>query len=157
MPALVKEIGTEAFPLGALHKAFIQLFREHAWPRDPARVLQAMLEAPTRDPRDLAEAARRTILPDLLRRRGIERLEPLVIDVSISALDPQQAMRVRDDVESYAARVARDRAAVLCGASLRPVLADVLLRSNARIDVLSYAELPPELPISPAGMIEGDL
>jgi flagellar biosynthesis protein FlhA len=150
MPALVKEIGTDAFPLGVLHRAFVYLFAEGAWPRDPVLVLQTMLEAPTRDARELAEAARQVILPDLLRRRGIDRLEPLVLDVGITSLDPQEAMRLRDDVAAYAARVARDRAAVLCGAALRPLLAELLLRSDIRLDVLSYAELPPELALAPA-------
>lgn len=149
MPALVREIGTDAFPLGVLHKAFVHLFAEQAWPRDPVTVLQTMLEAPTREPRELAEAARRAILPDLLRKRGIERLEPLVIDVEIIALDPQQAMHVRDEVAAYTARVPRDRAAVLCGATLRPMLSDLLLRSGVRTEVLSYAELPPELALAP--------
>ena len=61
MPALVKEIGTDAFPLGTLHKAFEYLLREQAWPRDPVLVLHSMLESPSRDPRALAEAARRAI------------------------------------------------------------------------------------------------
>jgi len=167
-PALVKEIGGDAFPLGTLHKAFGYLLREQAWPRDPVTVLQTMLEAPAREPRELAEAARRAILPDLLRRRAVERLEPLVIDAEFDrelargwggegtelAADPQQAMRIRDDVAAYAAQTARDRAAVLCSAALRPLLADLLMRSGVRVDVLSYAELPPELALVPAGMLE---
>jgi flagellar biosynthesis protein FlhA len=165
-PALVREIGTESFSLGTLHKAFCYLLREAAWPRDPVTVLQAMLEAPSRDARELAEVARRVILPDLLRRRGIERLEPLVLDAEYDrelvrawagggdvAPDPKRAIALCDEVAAYAARVARDRAAVLCSAALRPVLADLLLRSGIRADVLSYAELPPELPLAPAGMV----
>jgi flagellar biosynthesis protein FlhA len=167
MPALIKEIGTDAFPLGALHKAFGHLLREQAWPRDPVIVLQAMLETPSRDPRDLAEAARRVILPDLLRRRGIERLEPLILDAEYDrdltrmwvgygaefAPDPERAIALRDEVAAYTARVARERAAVLCSAALRPTLADLLGRSGIRCDVLSFAELPPELPLAPAGML----
>jgi flagellar biosynthesis protein FlhA len=170
MPALIRDVGNDAFPLGALHKSFGHLLREQAWPRDPVTVLQAMLESPSRDPRDLAEVARRVILPDLLRRRGIERLEPLVIDAEYDrdlvrqwvgygaelAPDPQRAIDLRDEVTAYIARVPRDRAAVLCSASLRPVLADLLLRSGVRVDVLSYGELPPELALAPAGMVEGD-
>ena len=165
MPALIREIGTDTFPLGTLHKAFGHLLREQAWPRDPVSVLQAMLESPTRDARDLAEAARRVILPDLLRRRGIDRLEPLVIDAQYDrelarawsglegAPDPERAMALRDDASAYAARVPRERAAVLCSASLRPLLADLLSRSGVRVEVLSYAELPPELSILPAGIL----
>jgi len=167
MPALIRDIGTDAFPLGALHKAFGHLLAEQAWPRDPVTVLQAMLESTSRDSRELAEAARRAILPDLVRRRGINRLEPLVIDVEYDrdlvrqwvgygaelAPDPQRAIALRDEVAAYLANVPRDRAAVLCSAALRPVLADLLLRSGIRVDVLSYAELPPEMPLAPAGMV----
>ena len=167
MPALIRDVGTDAFPLGTLHKAFGHLLREAAWPRDPVTVLQAMLESPSRDSRELAEIARRVILPDLLRRRNVERLEPLVIDAEYDrdlvrqwtgfgadfAPDPQRASALRDEVAAYIARVPRDRAAVLCSAALRPVLADLLLRSGLRVDVLSYTELPPELALAPAGMV----
>jgi flagellar biosynthesis protein FlhA len=151
MPALVKEIGTETFPLGTLHKAFGHLLREQAWPRDPVLVLQAMLEAPTRDPRELAEAARRAIVPDLLRRRGIAQLEPLMLDPEQCdvALQPDRALALRDAVAAYTSRVARDRAAVLCPGSARAVISDLLLRSGIRVDVLSYAELPPEMVLAP--------
>src|SRR5579871_371643 len=71
VPALVKEIGGDALPFGILHRAFGLLLREGAWPRDPIAVLEAMLEARSQDPSELAEAARRAIVPDLLRRRGI--------------------------------------------------------------------------------------
>jgi flagellar biosynthesis protein FlhA len=166
MPALVREIGTDAFPLGTLHKAFCHLLREQAWPRDPVTVLQAMLESPIRDPRELAEVARRVILPDLLRRRGIERLEPLLVDADEDrelvrrwsgfagelAPDPARAIELRDEVAAYAARIPRERAAVLCSTALRPLLADLLLRWGLHLDVLSYAELPPEVPLAPAGM-----
>jgi flagellar biosynthesis protein FlhA len=167
MPVLIRDIGTDAFPLGTLHKAFGHLLREAAWPRDPVAVLQAMLESSSRDSRELAEVARRVIMPDLMRRRAIERLEPLVIDAEYDrdlvrqwvgfgedlAPDPQRAIALRDEVSAYVARVPRDRAAVLCSAALRPALADLLQRSGVRVDVLSYAELPPELPLAPAGMV----
>ena len=168
MPALVRDVGTDAFPLGTLHRAFGHLLREQAWPRDPVAVLQAMLESPSRDARELAEAARRAILPDLLRRRAIERLEPLVVEAEYDrelvrewvglgievAPDPQRALALRDEIAAYVARLPRERAAILCSAALRPLLADVLLRSGIRVEVLSYAELPPELPLAPAGMLE---
>src|SRR6185437_3893147 len=73
VPTVVKEIGTDVLPLSSVQKAFALLLRERAWPRDPVGVLEAMIEAApsTRDPRDLAEAARRVIIPGHLRRRGI--------------------------------------------------------------------------------------
>ena len=45
VPALVKEVGSDALPFGALHRAFALLLRERAWPRDPVAVIEAMLEA----------------------------------------------------------------------------------------------------------------
>ncbi len=167
MPALVKEIGTDAFPLGSLHRAYIHMLREGAWPRDPVAVLQAMLETPTRDPRELAEAARRAIVPDLLRRRGLVKLEPLLLDPGYErelvrawtgpgaeiAPDPERALALRDAVEAYGARMPRDRAAVVCTAALRPVLADFLIRSGIRAEVLAYGEVPPELQLVPAEVV----
>jgi flagellar biosynthesis protein FlhA len=167
MPALVKEIGTDVFPLGSLHRAYMYLLREGAWPRDPVAVLQAMLEAPTRDPRELAEAARRAILPDALRRRGTTKLEPLLLDPEYErelvrawtspgveiAPDPERALALRDAVEAYAARMPRDRAAVVCTAALRPVLADFLIRSGIRTEVLAYGELPAEMQLVPAQVV----
>ncbi|HVA29515.1 MAG TPA: flagellar biosynthesis protein FlhA, partial [Candidatus Baltobacteraceae bacterium] len=152
MPALVREFGTDAFPLGTLHRAFGHLLQEAIWPRDPVLVLQAMLEAPTRDPRELAEAARRAIVPDLLRRRGIAQLEPLLIDPECELdTDPRTAIALREDVEAYLTNGPRDRA-ILCTAGIRPALADFLLRAALHVDVFSYAELPPELPLHPVGM-----
>lgn len=167
MPALIKEVGTDAFPLGTLHRAYQHLLREGAWPRDPVIVLQAMLEAPTRDPRELAEAARRAAMPDLLRRRGLKRLEPLLLDPQFErelvrawtgpgaevAPDPDRAIGLREEVRRYVAAVPRDRGAVVCTAALRPVFADFLLRSGIRTEVLAFGELPAELQLVPAGVV----
>ncbi len=166
-PAAVKDIGGEALPLGTVHRAVGMLLAESAWPRDPLAVFEAMLESGEREPRELAEAARRAILPDLLRRRGIDRLEPLVLDPECErelivdwfgrdgerALDPERVLALRDRIEAYAGVVARERAALLCGASLRATLAGILARSGLRIEVLSYAELPPELPVAPHAIV----
>ncbi len=167
MPALIKEVGTESFPRGPVPKAVEFFLREGAWPRDPVAVLQAMLEAPTRDPRGLAEAARRAILPDLIRRRGVTRLEPLLLDPEFEreltrswtgpgadiSPDPSQAMALRDEVTAYAASASKAVGAVVCGAALRPVLADFLLRSGLRTEVLAYGELPAELQLVPARVV----
>ena len=163
-PALMREIGTDALPLGAVHKAFGMLLREHVWPRDPLHVLHAMLEAPARDPRSLAEAARRAIVPDQLRRRGITSLRPLLLDPeaertlahawSPDALpDPEQVLALQRQVMDYLASVPREQAAVVVMGPLRAALAEVLLRSGLRIDVLAYAELPPELQLVPAQVV----
>ncbi|HEX3670185.1 MAG TPA: flagellar biosynthesis protein FlhA [Candidatus Cybelea sp.] len=169
VPALIKEVGGEALPFGSVHRAFGLLLRECAWPRDPVAVLDAMLEARTADPQELAEAARRAIVPDLLRRRGLTRLEPVIFEASFereivaawcgrdgAGLDPVTALALRARIEAYAAVVPRDRAAVVCTAPLRPVLADFLLRSGIRINVYAYGELPGEIALAPAEVIAHD-
>jgi flagellar biosynthesis protein FlhA len=166
VPALVREIGNDGLPIGTLHRAFGYLLREQAWPRDPIAVLQAMLECPTRDPRDLAEAARRAIVPDLVRRKGVRRLEPLLIDPECerelarawtgayeAAPDPARALELQRRIEAYVATVPRDRAAVVCTAALRPILAEMLMRTGSRVEVYSYGELPPELQLVPAEVV----
>lgn len=162
-PALVKEIGSEGLPLSSVHRAFQTLYRERAWPRDPITALEAMVDAGTRDPAELAEAARRAIVPDLLRRRSVS-LEPLLLDPALERalvnawsgmepLEPETTMRVRERIETYAARIPRERAAIVCTAPLRPLLADLLARSGLRMDVFAYTELPPEMPLQPAEIV----
>jgi flagellar biosynthesis protein FlhA len=167
VPALVKEVGGDALPFGAVHRATALLLREGAWPRDPVAVFEAMLEAGTHDPRELAEAARRAIVPDLLRRRGATQLEPVLFDPDFEAKlvagwcrygtdasEPATALAVRARIEAYAARTPRDRAAVVCTATLRPVLADFLLRCGMRIGVYAYGELPSEITLAPSEVID---
>ena len=160
VPALVKEIGTDAFPLSVLHKTFGLLLRERAWPRDPVVALEAIVDASaqTRDPRDLAEAARRVIVPQLLRRRGALVLEPLIVgaEVELRTEDPALAALIRQRVEAYRAQVPRERAAVVCTAGLRPLLSDFLLRSGIVVDVFAYSELPPQVQLLPAGVLNDD-
>jgi flagellar biosynthesis protein FlhA len=166
VPALVKEIGGDGLPFSAVHRAFSLLLREGAWPRDPVAVLEAMLDARTHDPRELAEAARRAIVPDLLRRRAHVRLEPAIFGTDFEqrlvaswssygpdGSAPTTALVVRDRIEAYTARTPRDRAAVLCTAMLRPLLADFLLRFGIRTSVYAYGELPNELELKPAEVI----
>ncbi len=167
VPSLVKEIGTEALPFGIAHKAVTLLLRERVWPRDPVAAFEAMVEAcgQSRDARDLAEAARRVLVPAQLRRRGVEVLEPLLLEPQVErqlaqafgagegAVDPQLAMAVRERAEQYALSVASNRAALLCTSALRPALADFLARSGVRLNVYSYAEVPPEILLQPAQVV----
>lgn len=160
VPALVKEVGTDAFPLSVLHKTFALLLRERAWPRDPVVALEAIVDAAaqTRDPRELAEAARRVIIPQLLRRRGVPVLEPLIVgaEVELRTEDPVLAVAIRRRVEAYTAEIPRERAALVCTAALRPLLSDFLLRSGIRVDVYAYSELPSEVQLLPAGVLNDD-
>ena len=166
VPSLVRDVGSDALPLPVIHKTFARLLQERIWPRDPVAVLEAIVDAPTRDPRELAEAVRRTIVPLQLRRRHIDALEPLVFDPDFereiatawqdaAGADPGFARRLRDRVESYLQTLPQERAAILCTANWRPILAEFLRRSGLRVDVFSYGEIPPELDLRPAGAIGG--
>lgn len=148
VPALVKEVGSDALPFGAVHRAFVLLLREQAWPRDPIAVLEAMLETPSRDPLELAEAARKAIVPDLLRRRELRALAPLMIDPAV-AFDAAQLVKLRDRIEAYLARTPHEAAAIVCTAALRPQIAELAVRCGLHVEVFSYGELPHELVLEP--------
>jgi flagellar biosynthesis protein FlhA len=164
VPALIKEL-TEAIPFAKVHRAVGLLLREGAWPRDPIAVFEAMLEAGAAEPRELAEAARRVIVPDLLRRKGTLHFEAAIFDPQFERrlvaawcgsgepAEPETAMTLRARIEAYAARTQRDRAAIVCTSTLRPVLADFLLRSGMRVGVYSYGELPNELTLAPSEVL----
>ena len=165
-PAIVKEIGEPAFPVALTHRAFSLLLRERMWPRDPLLALEAMLDvAHLRDPRELAEAARRRLVPLELRRRN-ETLNALVAAPALeeglapyddpdlgTAPDPALALALRERLTAHAERFARN-AAVITGARVRPLLGDLVARWGLEIEVFSYAELPREMPLEPVGVLE---
>jgi flagellar biosynthesis protein FlhA len=168
VPSLVKELGTDSLPFATVHRVFEALLRERAWPRDSVATLEALVDAAvtTRDPRELIEAVRRKIVPHLLRRRGIAQLEPIVLEPEFEgdlhgwlvegtiAPSAELAMHVRTAIEAYVQRVPRERAALVCTAGLRPAMADFLRRFGLGVDVYAFGELPPELEIRPASVLE---
>jgi flagellar biosynthesis protein FlhA len=168
VPSLVKEIGADGLPLAIVQRVFEALLRERVWPRDPVATLEALVDATaaTRDPRELAEAVRRKLVPGLIRRRGIAVLEPLIVEREFEAelqawlVDgtfaphPETALHVRSVAAGYATSVARERAALVCTAALRPALSEFLQRFGLRFDVYAYGELPPELELRPAMILE---
>ncbi|HEV2262261.1 MAG TPA: FHIPEP family type III secretion protein, partial [Candidatus Rubrimentiphilum sp.] len=165
IPTVVKEIGTESLPLANVQRAFLLLLRERAWPRDPVTVLESMIAcaATSREPRDLAEAARREIVPALLRRKEVRELEPMLLDPQLerelmpangAVADPSVALRVREEAEAYLQTVAPYRSAVICTSAVRPMLADFLTRSGLRANVYSYSEVPPEVRLLPARIVK---
>ncbi len=168
VPSLLKEIGGDALPVATVHRVFEQLLRERVWPRDTVAALEALVEAAavTREPRELLEAVRRKIVPAHLRRRAVLALEPLIVEPGFEAElqgwlvegtlvpHPETAAHVRDVATRYAPLVARERAAVVCTAPVRAALAEFLLRFGLRLDVYAYGELPPELELRPALVLE---
>ncbi|MBC5810938.1 MAG: FHIPEP family type III secretion protein [Candidatus Eremiobacteraeota bacterium] len=163
VPSLVKEFGSEGLSLTVLQRTFEALLRERVWPRDVAATLEAVADAAsaTRDPLELAEAARRRIVPALLQRREPGALRPLLVapefDLELREWLAQGsnehgadlAGHVRSTVSAYCGRVARERAAVICGASLRAPLATLLRSLGVVVDVFAYAELPVGFELRP--------
>nr|MDQ6943263.1 FHIPEP family type III secretion protein [Candidatus Eremiobacteraeota bacterium] len=169
VPSVVKDVGGDVLPLGVAHRAFVYLLRERAWPRDPVAVFEALVDAAvtTRDPRDLAEAARRAIVPQQLRRDGVVRLRPLIFAPAFEtelarmwspdgglAPDPNTAIHVRETIARYAEDDACAPHAIVVTAPLRPLLAEFLERSVPGIAVYAFAELPPELALEPARVVD---
>ncbi|MBD5634157.1 MAG: FHIPEP family type III secretion protein, partial [Candidatus Eremiobacteraeota bacterium] len=168
VPSLVKELGTDALPFATVHRVFEMLLAEGAWPRDAIATLEALVDASatTRDPRALCESVRRRIVPLQLRRRTAPVLDALIVEPAFEselsawlvegtlAPHPDTAVHVRGIVGSYLTRVPKERAAIVCTAPLRAALAEFLRRFGLRVDVFAYGELPPELDMRPAMVLE---
>jgi len=168
VPSLVKEIGSDALPFAIVHRVYETLLREGVWPRDTVATLEALVDASvaTRDARDLVEAVRKRLVPAQLRRRSECVLEPLIVAPEFeaeliawlvdgaSSPHPQTALHVRAVAADYASRVARERAAIVCTAPLRPALSEFLRRFDLRLEVFAFGEMPPEMELRPAAVLE---
>ncbi len=167
VPSIVKDVGTDVLPIVTAHRAFALLLRERAWPRDPVAVFEAMLDAApnAREPREIAEAARRAIVPQRFRRDNVTRIRPLLIAPDLDreltrmwgtdglAPDPATALHLRSAVERFVAEPAFAPHALVTTAMLRPMLADFFERLGPRVDVYAFAELPPTVTVDPAAVV----
>jgi flagellar biosynthesis protein FlhA len=169
VPSLVKDIGGDALPVALAHRALVHLLRERIWPRDPVAVFEALADAAaaTRDPRELAEAVRRAVVPQQLRRDGVVRLRPLIFAPAFEselarmwsadgglAPDPHTAVHVRETVARYAADADLAPHAIVVTTPLRPLLAEFLERTAPGVVVYAYAELPAELALEPVAVMD---
>jgi flagellar biosynthesis protein FlhA len=167
VPSIVRDVGTDALPIVTAHRAFTLLLRERAWPRDPVAVFEAMLDAAphAREPRDIAEAARRVIVPQHFRRENVARLRPLLLapelDAELARMwsseglapDPATALHLRSAVERFVADPAFAPHAIVATAALRPMLADFFERVGPHVPVYAFAELPASVTLEPAGIV----
>ena len=169
VPTIVKDVGSDMLPVVTAHRAFTLLLRERIWPRDPIVVFEAFLDAAprTREPRELAEAARRLIVPQQFRRERVTRVRPLIVapafDSELSRMwsadgglapDPQTAQHVRDAVRTFLADPAFAPHALVTTGALRPLLAEFLERVGPAIEVYAFGEIPPDVALEPAGMLD---
>jgi flagellar biosynthesis protein FlhA len=169
VPSIVRDVGTDVLPIVSAHRAMSLLLRERAWPRDPIAAFEAMVDAAphAREPRDLAEAVRRVLVPQQFRRDGIARVRPLILAPEFDAElvrmwsgegglapDPRTAQHVRRSVEGFLADPAFAPHAVVVTAGLRPLLAEFFERVGPRVDVYAFGEIPPGVDLEPAGVLD---
>jgi flagellar biosynthesis protein FlhA len=169
VPSVVKDIGGDALPIAAAHRVFTHLLKERVWPRDPIAIFETILDAAvtSRDPRELAEAARRVVVPQQFRRDGIRQIRPLIFAPQFEselarmwspaaglAPDPVTALHVRSTIEAYVKNVVPGPHAIVATAALRPLLAEFFEQTGFRIDVFSYTEIPTDIALEPAGVID---
>ena len=120
-----------------------------------------------RDPRELAEAARRVVIPQQLRRDGVRAIRPLILAPAFEAElakmwspdgglapDPATALHVRERVAAYLADPAAAPHAIVVTAPLRPLLAEFLARTAPGVAVYAFAELPTDVRLTPAGVLD---
>ena len=164
VPAIVKEVGTDALPFAAVHKAFGHLLRERVWPRNAIAALEAMIDASavSRDARDLADAARKVLVPPLLHGRKLRELPALMFDPDFesriattwlggdgAAPDPRIALHIRERVETYAKTLPGGHAYVICTSPLRRHLSDLLEKFGLHVEVFGFGELPNDISVRP--------
>lgn len=169
VPSVVKDVGADVLPVVAAHRAFALLLRERIWPRDPIVVFEAMVDAApqSREPRDLAEAVRRVVVPQQFRREGIASVRPLILapafDAELARMwsgetglapDPATARHVRESAAGFAADPAYAPHAVVVSAALRPVLAEFFERLGPRLDVYAFGEIPPSVRLDPVAILD---
>jgi flagellar biosynthesis protein FlhA len=169
VPSVVKDVGSDLLPVVNAHRAFALLLRERVWPRDPIVVFEAMVDAApqSREPRDLAEAVRRVVVPQQFRRDGVTAIRPLILALAFDAElarmwnsetglapDPQTARLVREGVTAFVADPAYAPHAVVVTATLRPLLAEFFDRLGPRVEVYAFSEIPASVALEPAAILD---
>jgi flagellar biosynthesis component FlhA len=70
------------------------------------------------------------------------------------APDPATAVHVRARIEAYLHQPVSGGHSIVATAALRPVLAEFFDQTGVRIDVFAYTEIPPDIMLEPAGIID---
>jgi type III secretion protein V len=165
-PALVRE-ASRALPPAVLAEVLRRLVEEGVSIRPLRTILEALLEAgaAARGAPALAEAARRALrrhighrcagdgpLPALLLDPAAENAVREALSGEVLALDPELAARLLAALD----REVRDHdvpPVVVASGDVRRALRSLLAPRFPRIAVLSYDDLPPELPVRPIGRL----
>jgi len=165
-PALVREVARQIAP-PLLAEVLRRLLEEEVSIRPVRTILEAVLEAggATRGAAALGEACRRALSRHIAHHcASTGPLEALLLDPAaeaavrdalegeLAALDPEWAGLLLGGLE--AALGASPRPAVLLtAAEVRRAVRNLVAPRFPRLAVVSYDELPPELPVRPVGHV----
>ncbi len=160
VPTLMKDIGGERLPLPLVLRVFQTLLREKVWPRDPISTFEALLDAVSdgHDERQSIERVRTVLVPLQLRQRQIRVLRPLLLDPGFALrlsecfqgaapLDPGLLVPLRSAIVAYLQSGAEQPHCMICHATLRPYLADLVHRFRFDVRIYAFHEIPPEVAI----------
>jgi type III secretion protein V len=165
-PALVRE-ASRLLPPAVLADVLRRLVEERVSIRPLRTILEALLEAgaASRGAAALAEAARRALrrhighrcagdgpLAALLVDAGAENAVREALSGEVLALDPEVAASLLDALEREV-RGHELPPVVLASADVRRALRSLVASRFPRVQVLSYEDLPPELPVRPVGRL----
>jgi type III secretion protein V len=163
-PALVREVGRQLAP-ALLAEALRRLLEEEVSIRPLRAILEAMLEAggASRNGPALAEACRRALSRAIVHRcTSGGPLEALILDPAAeeavrgsllgeqAALDPNVAAGLLAGLASELRSRARPPV-LLAGTDVRRAVRNLVAPRFPRLPVMSFEELPPELPVRPVG------
>jgi type III secretion protein V len=165
-PALVREVGRQ-LPAPLVAEVLRRLLEEGVSIRPLRAILEAMLEAggAARGAPALAEACRRALARHIAHRCAeAGPLEALLLDPAVEAaarealegevlaLDPDSARRILSHLEAEL-RAAPRPPVLLIGAELRRAVRNLVAPRFPCLPVVSFDELPPELPVRPIGRV----
>ena len=165
-PALVREASRQ-LPPALLAEVLRRLVEEGVSIRPLRTILEAMLEAggPARGAASLAEACRRALRRHIAYRFGRGGpLAALLVDPTVEhairealagealALEPGAARALLDAVEAET-RSAEEPPVILAAADVRRALRGLVAPRFPRVAVLTYEDLPPDLPVRPVGRL----
>ena len=165
-PALVREASRQ-LPPALLAEVLRRLVEEGVSIRPLRTILEAMLEAggPARGAASLAEACRRALRRHIAHRFGRGGpLAALLVDPTVEhairealagealALEPGAARALLDAVEAET-RSAEEPPVILAAADVRRALRGLVAPRFPRVAVLTYEDLPPDLPVRPVGRL----
>ncbi len=165
-PALVREASRQ-LPPALLAETLRRLLQEEVSVRNLRAILEAALEAGggSRGAAALAEACRRALCRHIAHRWASEGpllallLDPAAEALVRDALSGEHAALDPDSATGLLGRIEAELGAspgtpvLLAASDLRRALRNLVAPRFPRLPVVSYDELPPELPIRPVGRI----